>query len=218
MERKERRREEKEAAREKVFLDAISAADALKKGGGASKDSDDKKNKKKKKKPEDGDEPVTNGKKPDVIKDDSNDDDEDDDESYDSIDEEEEYYQEQLGEVDGRLLIEKLPREGEEDDDTLLLLRDLVRPLEAWDFHLTGKAGLEVHETESDDGEVDEDEEELDNKVPKPEENGNLEDDLFSGDIEGFDGRNADDVEIMKAPTKRKSAPSPAPNNSKEDI
>jgi hypothetical protein len=197
---RKRRKEEKEEAREKVHLSAISAAEALKKGGGA-KDSDDKKSKKKKKKTTD-EAPKTNGSKPDALKDDG-----DDEESYDSIDEEEEYYQERLGEVRGRL-----QGDDEEDDDTLLL-RDLVRPLEAWDFHLTGKEALETREPESDEDEGDEEiEEKMESAAPQPEENGH-EGGISWGDIDGgkTDSKLGDDTDND---AKRKSAPSPVPNAS----
>ena len=73
---------------------------------------------------------------------------------YDSIDEEEEYYQENVV-VATREKI-KLEKSGvhndeaedededsDEEDDTLLL-RDIVRPLEAWNFHLNGKVAIET--------------------------------------------------------------------------
>jgi hypothetical protein len=84
----------------------------------------------------------------------------DDEASYDSIDEEEQYYQEHYkdnGSSDSD--------EEEEDEDTLIL-RDLARPLEAWDFHVAGKEGMfqEAEIPAGDDGqsflvECDEDEE-----------------------------------------------------------
>jgi hypothetical protein len=204
---RKRRKEETDEAREKYHLATISAAESLKKGSGVSKDSDEKKSKKKKKPAtEDSKDPVANGKKPEALKDDG------DDDSYDSIDEEEEYYQEQLGDVHGNL------KKGEdEEDDDILLLRDLVRPLEAWDFNLTGKTGLEVQEEDSDDGEGDEEDEEdvAEKKAPNPEENGNNDDDMFGDGVDGdkSDGKPANE-DSPKAPAKRKSAPSPVPNAS----
>mmetsp|Transcript_21941 Transcript_21941/g.54303 ORF Transcript_21941/g.54303 Transcript_21941/m.54303 type:complete len:414 (+) Transcript_21941:410-1651(+) len=73
---------------------------------------------------------------------------------YDSIDEEEEYYQENV-EVATREKI-RLKKSGdndydeededveEDEDDETLLLRDIVRPLEAWNFHLNGKVAIET--------------------------------------------------------------------------
>lgn len=73
---------------------------------------------------------------------------------YDSIDEEEEYYQENVV-VATREKI-RLQKSGDNDDDEedededsdeeddTLLLRDIVRPLEAWNFHLNGKVAIET--------------------------------------------------------------------------
>jgi len=64
--------------------------------------------------------------------------DDDDESSDDSLDEEEEYYQNYfIGEDDA-----EYEDEDDEELDTTLVLRDLERPLEAWDFKLTGKLGL----------------------------------------------------------------------------
>jgi hypothetical protein len=206
---RKRRKEEIDEAREKSHLATILAAESLRKGGGASKDSDDKKSKKKKKPAaEDTKDPVANGKKPEPFNDDG------DDDSYDSIDEEEEYYQEQLGDVHVNL-----KGEDEEDDD-MLQLRDLVRPLEAWDFHLTGKTGLEIQEEDSDDEEGDEEDEEdiVEKKAPNPEENGSHDDDAFGdgADADKSEGKPANE-DSPKAPAKKRklaSSPSPNPNAS----
>lgn len=202
---RKRRKVERETARENTHFDAIAAAEALKKGGGAAKDCDDKKNKKKKKKVTvaDSDEPGANGKKPEIPKGDGS-----DDESYDSIDEEEDYYQEQLGEVHGKILGE------DEEDDEVLILRDLVRPLEAWKFHVTGKLGLEVRENETEEADVnDEVEGETENGGVQPEENG-MEDGMFPDgmDVAKAENKLGDDSESGTVATNRKSAPSPAPN------
>jgi hypothetical protein len=61
---------------------------------------------------------------------------EDDDESFDSIDEEEEYYQGFCGSDIGAL-----DYEGDVDDEKLIL-KDLIRPLEAWGVHVRGKMSL----------------------------------------------------------------------------
>ena len=56
---------------------------------------------------------------------------EEDDESLDSMDEEEEYYQGFYGSDMG-------DDEGDVDDEKLVL-KDLVRPSEAWGVHVRGK-------------------------------------------------------------------------------
>ena len=73
-------------------------------------------------------------------------------EEYDSIDEEEEYYQENAVDVTReRISLKKTggnedDEDEEEEDDDTLLLRDIVRPLEAWNFHLNGKEAIETNE------------------------------------------------------------------------
>jgi hypothetical protein len=203
---RKRQKEENDDARENSHLATIAAADALRKGGGA-KDSDDKKKKKKKKKPE-AVALTTNGKKPDSFLDDG-----EDDNSYDSIDEEEEYYEEQLGKISGNL-----KKDEDEDPEDMLILRDLVRPLEAWDFHVTGKTGLEVREPDSDDEEDNEEKEDQAEKATSQhlQENGN--DDGEEGMDAFFKNYGGEQVEESeKAPSssaKRKAASSPVPNAS----
>lgn len=158
-----RRRVEQEESRENIHLKTIAAAESLKKGGGASKATDDKKKKKKKK--EDDEPVVTNGGNHTTTVELPE---EDDDESYDSIDEEEEYYQEKGGDIHM-----SQQNEEEEDDDTLLL-KDLVRPLEAWDFHVTGKEALEGYDNDATDEDVDgEDEDGIDVSGAQSEDDGN---------------------------------------------
>mmetsp|Transcript_71431 Transcript_71431/g.206825 ORF Transcript_71431/g.206825 Transcript_71431/m.206825 type:complete len:366 (-) Transcript_71431:161-1258(-) len=160
---RKRRREAHEAAKEKAHLQTIHAAETLKKGG-SSKSSDDKK---KKKKTKDGDDAITNGSKTAIGKPPPDD---DDDFSYDSIDEEEEYYQEKIADT----VVQK--KGEEEDDDDTLLLKDLVRPLEAWDFHITGKEALEEQDSDSDSEEGDAAEDEEDKAelaASRSEDNGN---------------------------------------------
>jgi hypothetical protein len=92
---------------------------------------------------------------------------EEDEEEYDSIDEEEEYYQENVVEVTRERV--KLTNGNEEDDDDeedddeddddeddeeeddTLLLRDIVRPLEAWNFHLNGKEAIVTEDIDEDE-------------------------------------------------------------------
>ena len=83
---------------------------------------------------------------------------EESEEEYDSIDEEEEYYQDNVVDVTRERISlketggnedeeddEDEEEDDDEDDDTLLL-RDIVRPLEAWNFHLNGKEAIETDE------------------------------------------------------------------------
>jgi hypothetical protein len=190
---RKRRKEEAEMNRESHHLKAISEAEALKKGG---KSAEDKKKKKAKK----AEEPMSqlNGVTNDSI--------DDGDESYDSIDEEEEYYQKRH-DPDPLETRGKTNDDEDEDDDTLQL-RDLVRPLEAWRFHLTGKEALEPSLPESNDesGE-DEYEEKEDGADDQIDENGNEDSLLFAGMVEKSNGRQGDD----SASVKRKGATSPAP-------
>jgi hypothetical protein len=97
---------------------------------------------------------------------------EEDEEEYDSIDEEEEYYQENVVEVTRERV--KLTNGNDEDDededddddddddddgddeddeeeDDTLLLRDIVRPLEAWNFHLNGKEAIVTDDIDEDE-------------------------------------------------------------------
>lgn len=83
---------------------------------------------------------------------------EESEEEYDSIDEEEEYYQENVVDVTReRISLKKTggnedeeddedEEEEDDEDDETLLLRDIVRPLEAWNFHLNGKEAIETNE------------------------------------------------------------------------
>ena len=76
---------------------------------------------------------------------------EESEEEYDSIDEHEEYYQENVNEIMRDRIKLKKSGNNEDDDadedsdeeDDALLLKDVVRPLEAWDFHLNGKEAIE---------------------------------------------------------------------------
>jgi hypothetical protein len=78
----------------------------------------------------------------------------DDERSFDSLEEEEEYYKDYYGGINND------DSDDEEDENQdMLTLRDLERPLEAWDVHLTGKVGLGVVVGESSDVESNNDEE-----------------------------------------------------------
>jgi hypothetical protein len=139
-----RRKEERAAYRESVNLAAIAAADELqqkpslnRQGQLDSNITDDSgvatssppKSKKKKKAT---DAPTTNGykKRPSDLS--------DDEVSYDSIDEEEEYYEQYYSNDDNS------SEEDDEDEDETMILRDLIRPLEAWDYHMNGKMETDV--------------------------------------------------------------------------
>mmetsp|Transcript_14646 Transcript_14646/g.25383 ORF Transcript_14646/g.25383 Transcript_14646/m.25383 type:complete len:184 (-) Transcript_14646:171-722(-) len=119
----------------------------MKKGGAGKATAEDTKSKKKKKKASEDHANPANGTKLDPAIQKLAE--EEEEEEYDSIDEEEEYYQENVHEVAGGR--SAAGDEDEEDEDDTLLLRDIVRPLEAWNFHLTGKEALETDDEESDD-------------------------------------------------------------------
>jgi hypothetical protein len=139
---RKRRKVAREEARKKSNLDAVAAAEQLKARGmvppnatmaNASISGTKSKSKKKKMGEEKSD----------------------DETSYDSLEEEEDYYKEYYGGVNG-------DDSGEEEDENqdMLTLRDLERPLEAWGVHLTGKVGLGLVVGESSDVESDDEEEE----------------------------------------------------------
>lgn len=132
-----RRRIEIEQQRQNDNLAAISTAEAIKKGGSKGGDSSPNKPTSKKKKKVDPEETQLNGNKKKQKDDDNGDDDED---SYDSIDEEEDYYRDHLDINDGGYHSDNV---DDEEDDEVLILRDIARPLQAWNFHLNGKLGLD---------------------------------------------------------------------------
>ena len=132
---RKRRKLAKDDIRTKANLAAVAAAKELNAGSksvaatsvAATTRVDDNKTKKSKKKKA---ETENGGKKKD----------DEDESSDDSLDDEEEYYESYYNG-------EGVDVYGDEDDDddeldTMLVLRDLERPLEAWDFNLTGKLGL----------------------------------------------------------------------------
>lgn len=128
--------------REKANLAAIAAAEALGSKaaasasnaagvGGASTPTNETKSKRKKK----TEEAVPNGNAPVGVPKEED----DDDDSFDSMDEEEEYYQEFYG---NDTTTGPLVDDGDNVDDEKLVLKDLVRPLEAWRVHVRGKMSL----------------------------------------------------------------------------
>lgn len=130
---RKRRKLAKAESRTKANLAAVAAAKDLNAGSktseaaaaAAAAEADANKAKKSKKKKS---ETENGGKKKE----------EDDESSDDSLDDEEEYYEIHYNGEDEEVF------EDDEDEelDTILVLRDLERPLEAWDFKLTGKLGL----------------------------------------------------------------------------
>ena len=147
-----RRKEEKAAYREQVNLAAIAAADALQHKSTANKSGINDTNKaeeggattstisppKAKKKKKTADAPVLNGykKRPSDLS--------DDEASYDSIDEEEEYYEQYYNDDDVDDDNDSSDDgEKDEDDDETMILRDIKRPLEAWDYHMNGKLEID---------------------------------------------------------------------------
>ncbi|GKY96088.1 hypothetical protein MPSEU_000568900 [Mayamaea pseudoterrestris] len=133
---RERRKAEKEFRRERNNLAAIAAAEALSKGKATttveSKDDGDATSKPKKKKT-----PALAASNGNKRKSDENGDGDGDDCSYDSMDQEEEYYQAHCGSI-----IPASDTFDGDDDIDMLILGDIVQPLEAWDFHMPGKQGL----------------------------------------------------------------------------
>lgn len=84
---------------------------------------------------------------------------EEDEDEYDSIDEEEEYYQNNVIAITRERIIlenenglEEEEEDDDDDDDDTLLLRDIVRPLEAWNFHLNGKESIVTDDAEDANG------------------------------------------------------------------
>lgn len=172
-----RRKQDKEDKRIRYNLAAIAAAEALqqKNTGAAAKaaasaasdkvaETDASKSKKRKKTTPDT-MALVNGKRKAI------DFHSDDDRSYDSIDEEEEYYQKYYnanGDDES-----DLQSENEAEDDETMILRDLVRPLEAWDFDIMGKQGLhesiESQEAADDEASDDDDSDSLDEMDAEPQ-------------------------------------------------
>lgn len=162
-----RRKMEGEMQREKANLAAISAGESMKKGGSAASKRDSEgtaKSKKKKKAAAPADTPA-NGNKAGANSINPTGRDDDDDESYDSVDDEEEFYRsyyDDNGDSD----------DSDEDDETLKLV-DIARPLEAWDFHITGKLGLESTQADSDLEESDDDKDADDKSEDQRTDEGN---------------------------------------------
>lgn len=161
---RKRRRAVIHKAREDIAVLTIAAAETIKKGGAAGSSTAEKKttktkSKKGSKKNPAAAAPVSTGpEKPNkameaLAMEES-------EEEYDSVDEEEEYYQENVVEVTReRIRLKKTggsedqeeddDDEDSDDEDDTLLLRDIVRPLRAWNFHLNGKEAIA---TDDDDG------------------------------------------------------------------
>jgi len=148
------RKEARMKERHKQIKVAIDAAEALtKKSKDAAGEKGSKSKKKKKKveppkKEENGNKDASEEKKGQ----------EDDEASYDSLDEEEDYYQKMYGDEDDE---DESENDDDDEDDTRfsVLLRDVVRPLEAWKINLTGKLGVGATPVDASDGEEESDEE-----------------------------------------------------------
>jgi hypothetical protein len=179
---RKRRKEMIDDAREKVALDTINKGEAAKRGG-AAKAASDGENTPVKKKGKKKSEPANGNKLDPTTKRLA----EEEEEEYDSIDEEEEYYQETMGDVD-RGLSDAGDDEDEDEDDTLLL-KDVARPLEAWNFHLTGKEELESDGEQSDEGEPEDTGEAAKAERKQSEDDGMI----FANGIDGKTGTNKDD-------------------------
>lgn len=143
---RKRRRQDQLKKREDGYLATIEAASgAMPKpppSAGGGKDNSDAPTKKTSKKKAAAADAASasvsaNGKKRTA----SDDEDDVDEEMYDSLDEEEEYYQKFYGD-DSHHADEDSDEEEEEEND-MLILRDLARPLEGWDFYVTGKEGMD---------------------------------------------------------------------------
>ena len=203
-----RRKQERAQQREKANLAAIAAADSLKKGGNAASkkgaDGTTKTKKTKKKKDAAADDKVLNGNKKSASL--KKPDEDDDEESYDSLDEEEEFYQKYYGDPGDS-------DDSDEEDETLRLA-DIERPLEAWDFHITGKLGLDSAEAESEDEESDDEKEEDDQAEENGEEDGYITMKDANTEKEG-DGKLTieDGASTPKRPTKPAAKTTP-PNQS----
>eukprot|EP00529_Nitzschia_sp_RCC80_P020686 CAMPEP_0113496620 /NCGR_PEP_ID=MMETSP0014_2-20120614/30215_1 /TAXON_ID=2857 /ORGANISM="Nitzschia sp." /LENGTH=411 /DNA_ID=CAMNT_0000390547 /DNA_START=1619 /DNA_END=2854 /DNA_ORIENTATION=- /assembly_acc=CAM_ASM_000159 len=193
---RKRRKAEIEKARETVALQAIQVAEGVRKenqsrasaavhdAAAAAKGETVKR----KKRPPSASASPANGVKIDPVLKKLAEEDENED-GYDSIDEEEEYYQQKMGGLDvddddhigegntgGDDDVDKEDDDDDDDDDddeeedVTLLLRDIVRPLEAWDFRLAGKETLPTQPAErhgrvqNDDDDDDDDDDELDDK------------------------------------------------------
>lgn len=193
---RKRRRAERLRNKEKANLADISAAEALKKTGASPlKDGEGSTAKSKKKKKPDTETTTVNGNR---LKHDQD----DDEDSYDSLDEEEEYYKQYYGEASGDV------DEDEEEDDALIIM-DIARPLEAWDFHVTGKHGL-ISTAKEEDEEEDvamDDEEELEG--PAADQN----QDQFDDD--DGDDDSADDMTTKTASSTGKSGKTKSPQDKK---
>lgn len=142
-----RRKQEQEDKRTKYNLAVIAAADALKQkntdaaaksaalAAASDKDGDADASKAKKRKKTTADtSTMVNGRRRGI------DSLSDDELSYDSVDEEEKYYRRYYNDTGDDE--NEIQSDNEVDDDETMILRDLARPLEAWDFDVSGKEGM----------------------------------------------------------------------------
>jgi hypothetical protein len=201
---RKRRKMEREELKKKSNLEAVAAAEALKATGAAPNTAaaglSPSKSKKKKKGLENGDAKTQ----------------EDDDFEYDSLEEEEAYYNDYYGDVG---------QEGESDDEDedenqyTLMLRDLERPLQAWNVHLTGKVGLGVGDSldaESEDERDVDEQAENGESAEQPnvdgEQDGDNEESPSSSPVKaGSPASKGGATETLKTPAASRKANSPVP-------
>jgi hypothetical protein len=188
-----RRKAEHATYREEVNLTAIAAADALQQkptGSNRSGISDTNKkddagiaaaaaNPAKSRKKKKADAPALNGykKRPTDLS--------DDEASYDSIDEEEEYYEKHYNddgddnEDDDDDDEEEEEDADEVDEDETMILSDIIRPLEAWDYNMSGKLEFQGSATHQYDDETNNEEIPSDHNVENDDDNDDIIDDGY---------------------------------------
>ena len=132
---------------------------------------------------------------------------EDDDEaSVNSLDEEEAYHRDYFGDVASSGKRNNDNDEDDDDEDDMVILRDLARPLEAWDFHVTGKYGMLPAIDRTVDSEDESDEEEDDEADAGAADS----DEDDAGDDDDADELDGKMTPVPKASDKKKSSPSAA--------
>jgi len=234
---RKRRREAITKAREDIAVLTIAAAETIKKGGsgagggkaGAGADAAGGKKKPKKATKKNAPAKPTAPEKPDAAMEALAM--EESEEEYDSLDEEEEYYQENVLEVTReRISLKRTGNDGgreddededSDDEDDTLLLRDIVRPLEAWNFHLDGKEAIETDYLDNE--EIEDDEKDVpENGAGKTDPNGvsstqqaQPNDDKAKTDHEASGGGGPNGTEDYKPQGIEKKPGEAAPNGNK---
>ena len=192
---RKRQKEQFEEDRERANLAAIEAAKSARRSG-AGGAAGTKQTKSKKKKVVDSTSSAANDNKPKAG---AGMNEADDENSYGSIDEEEQHYQDYYG--DSTSDVDGSDVEGEDDEeDDAVVLRDIARPLEAWNFHVTGKIGMGPNAFAQD---VDEDEFDDD-----------MEDEDVTNQADDQTGDGGDDVSGSRAPSEQEQTSSKNPLSS----